>query len=150
VVIVSPDVGGVVRARALASRLNASLAIVDKRRERAGVSEVMHIIGEIEGKHCILFDDIVDTAGTLCNAAKELSDKGAASVSAYVSHGVLSGPALQRLDASCLSSLVITDSIAPTPAVQANGRIRAVSIAPLLAAAIQRISEETSVSSLFD
>lgn len=148
--IVSPDVGGVVRARALASRLNAELAIVDKRRERAGISEVMHIIGDVDGKHCVLFDDIVDTAGTLCNAAEELLKRGAASVSAYVSHGVLSGPAIERVTNSNLSSLVITDSIAPTDAVKNAKNIRSISIAPLLAEAIQRISEETSVSSLFD
>lgn len=148
--IVSPDVGGVVRARALASRLDADLAIVDKRRERAGVSEVMNIIGEVSGKHCVLFDDIVDTAGTLCNAAEELMKRGAVSVSAYVSHGVLSGPAIERVSKSCLTSLVITDSIAPTEAVKATSNIRVISIAPLLAEAIQRISQETSVSSLFD
>ena len=149
-VIISPDVGGVVRARALASRLDADLAIVDKRRERAGVSEVMNIIGEVEGKHCILFDDIVDTAGTLCNAAEELKKRGAAAVSAYVTHGVLSGPATERIAASCLESLVITDSIAMSDAVKAVPNIRSVTIAPLLAEAIQRISDETSVSSLFD
>jgi ribose-phosphate pyrophosphokinase len=149
-VIVSPDVGGVVRARALASRLDADLAIVDKRRERAGVSEVMNIIGDVEGKHCVLFDDIIDTAGTLCNAAEELRSRGAATVSAYVTHGVLSGPAIERVTNSSLSSLVITDSISPTEAVKAAKNIRVIPIAPLLAEAIQRISEETSVSSLFD
>lgn len=148
--IVSPDVGGVVRARALASRLDAGLAIVDKRRERAGVSEVMHIIGDVEGKDCILFDDIVDTAGTLCNAAEELKQKGAATVSAYVTHGVLSGPAVERITNSSMTSLVISDSIAMTEPVREAKNIRVVSIAPLLAEAIQRISEETSVSSLFD
>ncbi len=149
-VIVSPDVGGEVRARSLAGRLDAGLAIVDKRREKAGVSEVMNIIGEVDGKDCILFDDIVDTAGTLCNAAKELKERGAKTVSAYVTHGVLSGPACERITESCLESLVITDSIALTDAVKAVPNIRSVSIAPLLAEAIQRISEETSVSSLFD
>jgi ribose-phosphate pyrophosphokinase len=150
VVIVSPDVGGVVRARALAKRLNADLAIVDKRRERAGVSEVMHIIGDIEGRHCILFDDIVDSAGTLCNAAEALKKDGAASVAAYVTHGVLSGKAIERVGNSALTSLVITDSIGVTDAVKAARNIRVISIAPLLAEAIRRISEESSVSSLFD
>lgn len=148
--IVSPDVGGVVRARALASRLNAGLAIVDKRREKAGVSEVMHIIGDVEGKHCILFDDIVDSAGTLCNAAQALKDHGAKAVSAYVTHGVLSGKAVERVGASCLESLVVTDSIATTDNVKSARNIRVITVAPLLAEAIRRISEETSVSSLFD
>jgi len=150
VVVVSPDVGGVVRARALAKRLNAELAIVDKRRDRAGVSEVMHIIGDVEDRHCILYDDIVDSAGTLCNAAEALKKGGAASVAAYVTHGVLSGKAIERVGASALTSLVITDSIATTDAVKAAKNIRVVSIAPLLAEAIRRISEESSVSSLFD
>jgi len=150
VVVVSPDVGGVVRARALAKRLEADLAIVDKRRERAGVSEVMNIIGEIEGRHCILYDDIVDSAGTLCNAAEALRKGGAASVAAYVTHGVLSGKAIERVTKSALTSLVITDSIVPTEAVKAAHNIRVISVAPLLAEAIRRISEETSVSSLFD
>lgn len=150
VVIVSPDVGGVVRARALAKRLNAELAIVDKRREKAGVSEVMNIIGEIEDRHCILYDDIVDSAGTLCNAAEALKKKGASSVAAYVTHGVLSGKAIERVSQSALTSLVITDSIRTTPEVKATKNIRVISIAPLLAEAIRRISEETSVSSLFD
>jgi ribose-phosphate pyrophosphokinase len=150
VVIVSPDVGGVVRARALAKRLDAELAIVDKRRERASVSEVMNIIGDIEGRHCILYDDIVDSAGTLCNAAEALMRDGAASVAAYVTHGVLSGKAIERVTNSALTSLVITDSIAPTEAVKSAPNIRVISIAPLLAEALRRISEETSVSSLFD
>jgi len=150
VVIVSPDVGGVVRARALAKRLNADLAIVDKRRERAGVSEVMNIIGDIEDRHCILYDDIVDSAGTLCNAAEALKKGGAASVSAYVTHGVLSGKAIERVGKSVLTSLVITDSIQASEAVKAARNIRVISIAPLLAEAIRRISEESSVSSLFD
>lgn len=150
VVIVSPDVGGVVRARALAKRLDAELAIVDKRRERAGVSEVMNIIGEVEDRHCILYDDIVDSAGTLCNAAEALKKNGAASVAAYVTHGVLSGKAIERVTKSVLTSLVITDSICPTDAVKGAHNIRVISIAPLLAEAIRRISEETSVSSLFD
>ncbi len=149
-VIVSPDVGGVVRARALAKRLDADLAIVDKRRERASVSEVMNIIGEIKGRHCILVDDIADSAGTLCNAADALSDKGATSVSAYVCHGVLSGGAAQRVANSSLFSLVISDSIQATEEALNTKNIRIVSLAPLLAEAIRRISEERSVSSLFD
>jgi ribose-phosphate pyrophosphokinase len=150
VVIVSPDVGGVVRARALAKRLNADLAIVDKRRERAGVSEVMNVIGDIDGRHCILYDDIVDSAGTLCNAAEALKKGGAASVAAYVTHGVLAGKAVERVTNSALTSLVITDSITPTQAVKEAHNIRVLSIAPLLAEAVRRISEESSVSSLFD
>lgn len=150
VVIVSPDVGGVVRARALASRLHADLAIVDKRRERAGVSEVMNIIGEIRDRHCILMDDIVDSAGTLCNAAQALMDGGAKTVSAYVTHGVLSGKAVERVKNSCLESLVVSDTIATTQEVKDAHNIRVISVAPLLAEAIRRISEETSVSSLFD
>jgi ribose-phosphate pyrophosphokinase len=150
VVIVSPDVGGVVRARALAKRLNADLAIVDKRRERAGVSEVMNVIGDIEGRHCILFDDIVDSAGTLCNAAEALKKGGAVSVAAYVTHGVLAGKAVERVGNSALTSLVVSDSIAATDAVKAAKNIRVISVAPLLAEAIRRISEESSVSSLFD
>lgn len=150
VLIVSPDVGGVVRARALANRLQAGLAIVDKRREKPGSSEVMNIIGDVEGKDCILIDDIVDSAGTLCNAAKALKDQGANSVAAYVSHGVLSGQAVERVQNSVLTSLVITDSIAPTDAVKNCKNIRVISIAPLLGEAIRRITTETSVSSLFD
>ena len=147
---VSPDVGGVLRARRLASRLNADLAIVDKRREKAGVSEVMNIIGDVEGRDCILVDDIVDSAGTLCNAAKALKEHGAKSVSAYVSHGVLSGKAVERVTNSVLKQLVITDSIAPTEAVLACPNIRIVTIAPLIAEAMRRINDESSVSSLFD
>jgi ribose-phosphate pyrophosphokinase len=150
VMVVSPDVGGVVRARSLAGKIGADLAIVDKRRERAGVSEVMNIIGEVEGRDCILFDDIVDTAGTLCNAGDALLAKGAKSVSAYVTHGVLSGPAIERVAASRLKSLVVTDSIIPTEATKGCKNIRILSIAPLLAEGIRRISEESSVSSLFD
>lgn len=149
-VVVSPDVGGVVRARALAKRLDAELAIIDKRRERAGVSEVMHIIGDAKGKDCVLIDDIVDSAGTLCNAAVALMDAGAKSVQAYVTHGVLSGGAVARVSASPMSSLVVSDSIMATEAVRVSDTVRQVSIAPLLAEAIQRISEERSVSSLFD
>jgi ribose-phosphate pyrophosphokinase len=149
-VIVSPDVGGVVRARAIAKRLEADLAIIDKRRERAGVSEVMNIIGDVDGRTCILVDDIVDSAGTLCNAAEALKKAGAKSVSAYVSHGVLSGGAVARVTSSPLQSLVTTDSIQATEAVRLAQNIRQLSIAPLMAEAIKRISEERSVSSLFD
>jgi len=149
--VVSPDVGGVVRARALAKRLdNAPLAIVDKRRERAGESEVMNIIGDVSGRFCILIDDIVDSAGTLCNAAAALRDAGAEDVVAYVSHGVLSGGAVARVEGSALSELVITDSIAPNEAIAAAKKIRVNTIAPLLAEAIRRIADESSVSSLFD
>ncbi len=148
--VVSPDVGGVVRARDLAKRLGADLAIVDKRRERAGVSEVMNIIGDVSGRDCILFDDIVDSAGTLCNAAAALIDNGAASVSAYVTHGVLSGSAVERVEASKLTSLVVTDTIATREEVKKSNKIKVVSVAPLLAEAVKRIADETSVSSLFD
>ena len=147
--IVSPDVGGVVRARATAKRLDADLAIVDKRREQAGVSEVMNIIGDVEGRRCILVDDIVDSAGTLCNAANALIQKGAKSVSAYVTHGVLSGGAVARVAASVLQELVTTDSILATEAVRLSRNIRQLTIAPLMAEAMLRISEERSVSSLF-
>jgi len=147
---VSPDVGGVVRTRALAKRFTGDLAIVDKRRERAGESEVMNIIGDVDGRTCILVDDIVDSGGTLCNAAAALLDAGAESVHAYISHGVLSGGAVARVSSSALGSLVITDSIEATEAVKAAPNIRTVSIAPLMAEAIKRIAEEHSVSSLFD
>ncbi|MDB5662892.1 MAG: ribose-phosphate pyrophosphokinae, partial [Sphingomonas bacterium] len=148
--VVSPDVGGVVRARALAKRLdNAPLAIVDKRRERPGESEVMNIIGEVAGRFCILVDDIVDSAGTLCNAAAALREAGAEDVVAYVSHGVLSGGAVARVEGSMLSELVITDSIRPPEAVSGASHIRLLTIAPLLAEAIRRIADESSVSSLF-
>jgi ribose-phosphate pyrophosphokinase len=149
-VVVSPDVGGAYRARAVARRLDTDLAIIEKRRERAGISEVMNIIGEVAGRRCILVDDIVDTAGTLCNAAAALSDAGASSVYAYVTHGVLSGRAVPRVAASPIEMLVITDSIVATEAVCAAHNIRQLTIAPLMAEAIQRISEERSVSSLFD
>jgi ribose-phosphate pyrophosphokinase len=148
--IVSPDVGGVVRARNFAKRLETDLAIVDKRREKAGVSEVMNIIGSVEGRDCILVDDIVDSGGTLCNAAEALKKEGARSVSAYITHGVLSGKAVERITASVLDELVITDSIGVRPEVVGARNIRVVTIAPLLAEAIKRISDETSVSSLFD
>jgi ribose-phosphate pyrophosphokinase len=148
--IVSPDVGGVVRARAIAKRLDADLAIIDKRRERAGISEVMNIIGDVERRKCILVDDIVDSAGTLCNAAEALMEAKAAAVSAYVTHGVLSGGAVTRVVTSPLTELVITDSIVATEAMRVARNIRQLSIAPLMAEAISRISEERSVSSLFD
>jgi ribose-phosphate pyrophosphokinase len=149
-VVVSPDVGGVVRARAIAKRIDADLAIIDKRRERAGVSEVMNIIGDVKGRCCILADDIVDSAGTLCNAAVALKEAGATEVHAYVVHGVLSGGAVARVSASPIKSMVITDSIQGTEAVRVSHNIRQISIAPLMAEAIRRISEERSVSSLFD
>tara|TARA_A100001391_G_scaffold101953_3_gene67808 strand:- start:8677 stop:9612 length:936 start_codon:yes stop_codon:yes gene_type:complete len=149
--VVSPDVGGVVRARALAKRLdNAPLAIVDKRRERPGESEVMNIIGNVQGRHCILIDDIIDSGGTLCNAASALMDQGAKSVAAYITHGVLSGGAVARVNGSALKELVITDSILPTEASLASERIRVLSVAPLVGEAIRRIADESSVSSLFD
>lgn len=149
-VIVSPDVGGVVRARAIAKRLGAELAIIDKRREKAGVSEVMHIIGDVKDRRCILVDDIVDSAGTLCNAADALMQDGAKSVQAYSTHGVLSGGAVARVSASPLESLVTTDSIQATEAMRVAHNIRQITIAPLLAEAILRIAENRSVSSLFD
>jgi ribose-phosphate pyrophosphokinase len=149
-VMVSPDVGGVVRARGLAKRVNADLAIIDKRREHAGVSEVMNIIGDVDGRPCVLVDDIVDSAGTLCNAAQALMDQGATEVQAYVTHGVLSGGAVARVAASPIKRLVITDSIQATEAVRVTKNIEQLSIAPLMAEAISRISNETSVSSLFD
>ncbi|GAA4216076.1 ribose-phosphate pyrophosphokinase [Sphingomonas endophytica] len=149
--VVSPDVGGVVRARALSKRLdNAPLAIVDKRRERAGESEVMNIIGDVEGRFCILIDDIVDSAGTLCNAAAALKEAGAEDVVAYVTHGVLSGGAVARVEGSALHELVITDSIGNHDTIKNAGKIRHLTIAPLLAEAMRRISDEASVSSLFD
>jgi len=149
-VIVSPDVGGVVRARSLAKRLGADLAIIDKRRERAGASEVMNIIGNVEGRACILVDDIVDSAGTLCNAAVALKEEGGKSVTSYVTHGVLSGGAVARVSASPMERLVITDSIMATEAVLVSHNIEQLTIAPLMAEAISRISHESSVSTLFD
>ena len=148
--VVSPDVGGVVRARAIAKRLEADLAIVDKRREKAGVSEVMNIIGDVAGRQCILVDDIVDSAGTLCNAAAALKEAGASEVHAYVSHAVLSGGAVARVSASDLKSLVVTDTIAMTEAMRVSESIKILSIAKLMAEAIRRISAESSVSSLFN
>src|SRR5260221_8414477 len=148
--VVSPDVGGVVRARALAKRLGADLAIVDKRRERAGESEVMNIIGDVKGRSCILIDDIVDSGGTICNAAEALISEGAKDVCAYATHGVLSGGAVARVQGSMLKSLVITDSIAATSEVAKSSKVRRISIAPLIGEAMRRINNEESVSSLFD
>jgi ribose-phosphate pyrophosphokinase len=148
--VVSPDVGGVARARGLAKRINAPLAIIDKRRERAGESEVMNVIGEVEGRVCILVDDIVDSGGTLVNAADALLKQGAASVNAYITHGVLSGGAVARVGASKLKELVITDSIQPTKEVDGARNIRVLSIANLIGEAIGRTAAEESVSSLFD
>lgn len=150
VMVVSPDVGGVVRARSLAKRIDAQLAIVDKRRDRPGESEVMNVIGEVSGKDCLLFDDIVDSGGTLCNAAEALLAKGATSVTAYITHGVLSGGAVARITGSKLKELVITDSIQPTPAIEAAHNIRVLSISDLIGEAVSRTASEESVSSLFD
>ena len=149
-IVVSPDVGGVVRARAIAKRIDADLAIVDKRRERAGVSEVMNIIGDVRERRCILVDDIIDSAGTVCNAANALQEAGATSVVAYVTHGVLSGGAVTRVASSSLEQLVITDSIQATQSVRQAQNMRVLSIATLIAEAMRRISEESSVSSLFN
>jgi ribose-phosphate pyrophosphokinase len=148
--VVSPDVGGVVRARSLAKRIDSLLSIVDKRRDKPGESKVMNVIGDVTGKDCLLIDDIIDSGGTLCNAAEALLDQGATSVTAYITHGVLSGGAVSRIMASKLKELVITDSIQPTSAVNAAPNIRVVTIADLLAEAINRTAMEKSVSSLFD
>ena len=148
--IVSPDVGGVVRARGMAKRLDTDLAIIDKRRDRDGVSEVMNIIGDVSDRHCILIDDIVDSAGTLCNAADALIDSGAKSVAAYVTHGVFSGEAVARVSSSQLEKLVVTDSIMETEDVRGSNTIDKLTIAPLMAEAVRRISDGSSVSSLFD
>jgi ribose-phosphate pyrophosphokinase len=150
VMVVSPDVGGVVRARSVAKRLDCLLAIVDKRRDRPGESEVMNVIGDVTGKDCILIDDIVDSGGTLVNAAEALLKNGATSVTAYITHGVLSGGAVTRVTSSKLRELVITDSIQPTTAVQSAHNIRVVSTGSLIGEAINRTSQEESVSSLFD
>jgi ribose-phosphate pyrophosphokinase len=150
VAVVSPDVGGVVRARGLAKRINAPLAIIDKRRERPGESEVMNVIGDVAGRTCILVDDIVDSGGTLVNAADALLEQGARDVFAYISHGVLSGGAVPRIAQSRLKELVITDSIQPTDAIDKSGNIRVLSIASLIGEAIGRTAAEESVSSLFD
>ena len=150
IVVISPDVGGVVRARNIANRINANLAIVDKRRDKANVSEVMNIIGDIKNKDCLVVDDIVDTAGTLCNAAEALINSGAKSVSAYITHGVLSGPAIKRIAKSKLTELVITNSIAASKEIVDSDKIRVLNLASLIAEAIRRISSDNSVSSLFD
>ena len=150
VVIVSPDIGGVVRARAIARRINANLAIIDKRREKAGLSEVMNIIGDVSNHHCIIVDDIIDSGGTICNAAQALIDVGALSVDAYVTHGVLSGSAVGNISNSPLTSLVTTDSIKATEAVRISSNIRQISIAPIIGEAIRRVHTEQSVSSLFE
>jgi len=148
--IISPDVGGVVRARHLAKRLGADLAIVDKRREKAGESEVMNIIGDVTGRTCLMVDDIIDSGGTLCNAAQAIIDQGATEVHSYITHGVFSGEAVERVSNSALKSLVVTDSIEPTEAVKNAANIHVVSIAPLIGEAMRRIAREESVSSLFD
>ena len=148
--IVSPDVGGVVRARQLAKRLNVDLAIIDKRRERAGISEVMNVIGDVSGRYCLLVDDIIDSGGTFCNAADALIGRGASSVGAYATHGVLTGGAVSRVAASPIEMMTITDSILATEAVRLAENVRQATIAPLLAEAMRRISDESSVSSLFD
>lgn len=149
VTVVSPDVGGVVRARAFAKSLDANLAIIDKRRERAGVSEVMNVIGEVEGQDCILIDDMVDSAGTICNAAIALRDAGAASIRAVATHGVLSGSAIERIEKSPLIEMAVTDSIVATDKTSGSAKIKYLSIASLLGEAVSRISQEKSVSSLF-
>ena len=149
-VVASPDVGGVVRARAFAKRLNAGLAIADKRREKAGESEVMNIIGDVNNKTCILLDDIADSAGTLCNAAEALKNNGAKEIYSYIVHGVLSGQALSRISNSQIKELVLTDTIEPTKEVKNTKNIRHISIAPLMGEAIKRISSDASVSALFD
>jgi ribose-phosphate pyrophosphokinase len=148
--IVSPDVGGVVRARALAKRIDADLAIVDTRRPAPGEAEVMNIIGDVKGRRCIMFDDIVDSAGTLCSAAEALINEGAVEVSAYVSHGVLSGAAIERVEASALRELVVTDSIETQDRPTKSAKLRHVTVAPLIGEAIRRIANEESVSKLFD
>jgi len=150
IIIVSPDVGGVQRARNIATRLNRDLAIIDKRRERAGQSEVMNVIGDVQGRECILVDDLVDSGGTLCNAAEALLKAGARSASVYTTHGVLSGGAVARIASSPIETMTITDSILATEAVRLAHNIRQISVAPLMAEAMRRISEESSVSSLFD
>ena len=148
-IVVSPDVGGVVRARAIAKQLDADLAIIDKRRPRANVSMVMNIIGDVEGRSCVLMDDIVDTAGTLTEAARALKDRGAVRVVAYCTHPVLSGPAIERINASVIDQLVVTDTIPLKPEAQACKKIRQIGTAELIAETIRRISEGSSVSSLF-
>ena len=149
-IVVSPDVGGVVRARIIASRIGADLAIVDKRREKAGASEVMNIIGDVSGRSCFIIDDIVDSAGTLCNASDALLEQGAIDVYAYVTHGVLSGEAVERVNKSSLTKLIVTDTIEESDLVIKSDKIEVISISSLLGEAIKRISDEKSVSSLFD
>ena len=149
-VAVSPDIGGVVRARAIANKLGASIAIVDKRRPKAGESEVMNIIGDVAGKDCIILDDIIDSAGTICNAADKIIELGASSITAYTTHGVLTGKAIERIEKSKLNELVITDSINNDEKSQLSKKIRVISVSDLLGEAIKRISEESSVSSLFN
>ncbi len=149
-VIVSPDVGGVLRARAIATRINCDLAIIDKRRERAGVSEVMNVIGDVDGRDCVIVDDLTDSGGTHCNAAEALIRAGARSTSAYVTHGVLSGGAVARIASSPIEMMTITNSILATEAVRLARNVRQITVAPLMAEAMRRISDESSVSSLFD
>jgi len=149
-VAVSPDIGGVVRARAIANKLGASIAIVDKRRPKAGESEVMNIIGDVAGKDCIILDDIIDSAGTICNAADKIIELGASSITAYTTHGVLTGKSIERIEKSKLTELVITDSINNDEKSQLSKKIRVISVSDLLGEAIKRISEESSVSSLFN
>ncbi len=149
-VAVSPDIGGVVRARAIANKLGASIAIVDKRRPKAGESEVMNIIGDVAGKDCIILDDIIDSAGTICNAADKIIELGASSITAYTTHGVLTGKAIEKIEKSKLTELVITDSIKNDEKVDLSKKIRVISVSDLLGEAIKRISEESSVSSLFN
>ncbi len=148
-IVVSPDVGGVVRARAIAKQLNVDLAIIDKRRPEANVAEIMNIIGDVEGRTCVLVDDMVDTAGTLCHAATALKERGAKSVVAYCTHPVLSGPAIDRLKASALDELVVTDTIPLSAAAQKSGRVRQLTIAGLLAESIRRVNNEESISAMF-
>jgi len=150
VMVVSPDVGGVVRARSIAKRLDCDLAIVDKRRPKAGESEVMNIIGDVSGRRCILIDDMADSGGTLCNAAAALLDKGAGSVAAYVTHGILSGGAVARIEGSRLNEIVITDSIEPTEAVRSSKKVRVVPVASVIGEAIRRIANNESLSKMFD
>lgn len=148
-IVVSPDVGGVVRARAIAKQLNVDLAIIDKRRPEANVAEIMNIIGDVEGRTCVLVDDMVDTAGTLCQAATALKDRGAKSVVAYCTHPVLSGPAIDRLKVSAIDELVVTDTIPLSVAAQKSGRVRQLTIAGLLAESIRRVNNEESISAMF-
>ena len=150
VMIVSPDVGGVVRARSLANRLDCDLAIVDKRRPKAGVAEVMNIIGDVDGRHCILYDDMCDSGGTLCNAAEALMKQGASAVSAYVTHGVMSGNAVEKIENSVLKEIVIADTIAPTEVALKSKSVRVLSVAHVIGEAIRRIANDESISKMFD